>query len=148
MFDIKHVYQDPVTATIIAVGAAAGGTAYSIDQQKAAERDQERASAIQRKIQDAKTQRERRKSVREARMSKANVEAGAQASGTSNTSSAVTGVGSIGTQLADNLSFLDQVTDQTNQISLFEEKASKSLRRAKDGEAVGSLAFQSASLFV
>lgn len=148
MFDIKHVYQDPVTATVIAVGAAAGGTAYSIDQQKAAERDQERASAIQRKIQDAKTQRERRKSVREARMSKANVEAGAQASGTSNTSSAVTGVGSIGTQLADNLSFLDQVTDQTNQISLFEEKASKSLRRAKDGEAVGSLAFQSASLFV
>jgi hypothetical protein len=116
-------------------------------QRNEAAKDQKRANDLQRRIQDIKTQREKRKAIREARQARGAIQAGAQASGTSSTSSAATGVGSVGTQLATNLSFLDEVGAKTNQISIFEQKAADRIRKAGEIEAVRDVGIQAYSVF-
>ena len=116
-------------------------------QRKEAAQEQKKANNLQRRIQDIKTQREKRKAIREARAVRSSIQTGAQASGTAGTSSASTGVGSVGTQLATNLSFLDEVGGLTNQISIFEQKAADKTRRAGEIEAVRGLGIEAASIF-
>ena len=147
MFDIKHVYQDPITLTAVAVGVGAASTIHSIQQQKKSAKNQKKAQQAQQRIQEVKAARERRKQVREAQVAQAQVEAGAQASGVTQTSAAVGGAGSIQTQLGSNLSFLDQVGELTQQTSIFNQRAASASSRAATSQAVAGLGLQGASIF-
>jgi|18_taG_2_1085343.scaffolds.fasta_scaffold00673_3 Flp pilus assembly protein TadB len=145
MFDIKHVYQGPAAAALAVVAVAS--TAHSIDQQKAGARDQKRANQAQQRIQSIKAARERRKQVRDAQQAQAQMAAGAQASGTTQTSGYTGGSGSVQTQLGANLSFLDQVGGLTQQASMFNQRAATHSSSAATGQAVSGLAMQGASIF-
>ena len=72
---------------------------------------------------------------------------GAAQSGVATSSGAVQGAGAVGTQLASNLSFLDQSSELTNQISLFRQRSADASGRASTYSAVSGLAMQGASLF-
>lgn len=133
------------------VGVSTGGASLLVTeprrQRKEAEAEQRKAGAAQRKIQDIKTQRERRQAVREARAARAEILSGAVASGTTSTSSVEAGVAGLGTQLASNLSFLEQASELTNQISIFEQNAANKLRRAGEIDSIRNTGLQVASLF-
>lgn len=144
MFDIKPIYQDPLT---IAVATAAVGTAASVHQSAQARSEQRKAARVERRIQDVKAARERRRAIREARIARADVEAGAQATGAGTSSGAITGSGTIGTQLASNLSFLDQASELQTQSSIFRQKAANFSGRAQDFGAVSNIALTTGSLF-
>lgn len=118
------------------------------------EKIQKKVSKTQKKIRDILASRERRKVVREARVVRAEAQAGAQASGTTGTSSAVTGIGGIGSQLLSNLSFLDQVGKLNDDVSIFQqrlvrhrEKTQRDMRRSGTGAAITNLAVTGASLY-
>lgn len=143
MFNIDSFYEDPVTTTVALVGSAVEQR----EQSRAAGRDAERARQTQQKIQDVKSARQRRQAVRNARLQRAELETGAQASGTSTTSSATTGIGNVGTQLASNLSFLDTTSALAEEASIFQGKAAKHGRRGREVNAITSSAIQGASLF-
>jgi len=132
---------------VLATGPVVGPQIYSIDQQKAAARDQKRSSQAQQRIQNIKAARERRKQVRQAQQAQAQLSNQAQATGTSSTSSATNAAGSVQTQLAGNLSFLDQVQTLTNRASIFNQKAANHTGRAATGQAVSNLALTAASIF-
>lgn len=140
--------QDLDNALAITTGGASLLVTEPRRQRQEAAREQRKASAAQRKIQDIKTQREKRRAIREARAARAEIVSGSVASGTSASSSTATGTGSIGTQLGSNLSFLDEVGQLTNQVSLFEQKAADRLRRAGDIDSARNTALQVGSLFV
>jgi len=128
------------------LGVGGGAAVESREQRRAAERDQKRARAAEKRIQDIRAARERRAAVREARMARAQAEQGAVASGAAGSGQA-SGIGTIGTQLAVNLSFLDQVKALSDQSSIFQEKAARHYSRAQDASDFSSLAMQGASLF-
>lgn len=135
--------QDPVTATVGFVG----GAVESREQRRAGERDQKRARAAEKRIQDIRAARERRAAVREARAARAAAEQGGVASGASG-SGQISGVGTIGTQLASNLSFMDQVKTLSDQSSLFQEAAASHYSRAQDWSDLQSLVNQGAGMAV
>lgn len=145
MFDIKHVYQDPVTATVVALGVTAGATVYSVDQQKAAARDQKRANEAQTRMQNIKTMRERRRQSAEAQRVQAQMQAQNVTTGTGQTSAASQASGSVQSQLAGNLSFLDSMQQLTNRQSIFMQKAADHSSNAATGQAVAGLSGQVAS---
>ena len=145
MFHIKEFYQDPITITLGVI--ALTGTAVSVDQQKAAARDQKRSQKAQRRIQDIKSAKERRKQVRAAQAAQAEIAAGGVASGTTKTSGTKQGAGSVQSQLASNLSFLDQVESLNKESSIFSQKAAGHQTRAGTAQAVSGLALTGASLF-
>lgn len=125
-----------------------GGAAIeSREQRRSAERDQKRARAAEKRIQDIKAARERRAAVREAMKARADINTGVVASGVSGSSAAVAGMGTINTQLATNLSFLDQTKSLADQSSLFQEAAAKHSSRAQDFSDLSGLAMQGASMF-
>lgn len=141
---MKHVYQDPVS---IGLGLAVFSTAYSVDQQREAAKDSKRAQRAQQRLQDIKAARERRSQVRQAIVAQSTLEARAQATGTSKSSSAQQGGDSVQSQLASNLSFLDQANQLNQQTSIFEQRAASASSRAATGQAVASLSLTGASLF-
>lgn len=118
-----------------------------VSEQRGARRQEARARQVEQRIQDTRAARERRRAVREARVARAEIEAGAQATGTATSSGAVTGAGTVGTQLASNLSFLDTVNELQEQSSIFRESAARRRGRAQDLEAGMSLISTGASLF-
>jgi hypothetical protein len=147
MFNMKEFYQDPVTTTIAALGIAGGAQIHAIDQQKAASRDNKRAAARQRRLQAIKSARERRAQVRAGQKAQAEIIAGGVASGTTQTSSVSQGQGSVQSQLASNISFLDSVESLNKETSIFQQKAAKHGSNAATATAVGNLALTGASLF-
>jgi hypothetical protein len=137
---------DPITSTALAV-VAGGSVIEQREQTRAARRDANRARDAERRLQNVKASRERRKAVRAARMQRAQIESGAVASGTSNTSGFAGGAGGVQTQLASNLSFLNKSQELTNEQSIFKQRAANHEGRAKDMADLRNLAFQGASLF-
>lgn len=125
-----------------------GGAVHQREERKAGERDTARARRAEKKIADIRTARSRRRSIREARIARANIEASAQASGTTQTSSAASGVAGVGTQLAANLSFLDQTQALATESSMFQAKAAKHTSRAQDTAEFTNLVKQGTSMFL
>lgn len=126
----------------VGIAVMTGGLALPVqarEDQKSAERREGRARAEERKIRDIKNARERRRAIREARVQRAEIEAGAQASGTTSTSGAAQGVGTVGTQLAANLSFLDEVGARATSASLFRESAARKRSQAQDKQQLFDL---------
>ena len=133
------------------IAAAVAGTAVSIDQQREAAKDQKRARRTQERLQQAKHRRQRRQQIREAQRARSESIAQAQALGMSVGSAKSSAVGqatgSIQSQLAGNLSFLDQAQELTQQTSIFEQRAADHMGRAGIASAVSGLALQGASLY-
>ena len=137
---------DPVTSSILG-GVAAGSVAKQREETRAARRDANRARDAERRLQNVKASRERRKAVRAARIQRAQIESGAVASGTSNTSGFAGGAGGVQTQLASNLSFLNTAQQLTNEQSIFKQRAANHEGRAQDMSDLRGLMMQGASLF-
>ena len=129
------------------LGLAVAGTVHSIDQQKAAGRDQERGRKAQQRIQDVKSARERRKQVRAAQRAQSELALQGQTKGAGGSSAVVGGASSIQTQLQSNLSFLSQTTQLAQQASIFGQRAADHKGSAGTGQAVAGLALQGASIF-
>lgn len=123
-----------ILATTLA--ASATGVPQAIEGRRA-RKEEKKAKVVERQIADVKAARERRRQIREARIARAEVETAAVATGTGGSSSAVSGAGNVGTQLASNLSFLDTVEGLEAGASLFREKASNRRASASEFEAVG-----------
>lgn len=133
---------------LMALGTVAvGAQGYSVYQEREAAEDTKRARAAERRIQAIKMQRERRRQVQEAQKLQAQTEATAVATGTSKTSAVSQAQGSVQSQLASNLSFLDQMGQLTERQSIFAQKAASHETRAGAGQAVSGLAIKAATLF-
>jgi len=144
MFDIKYELQDPVTATAAAVGVL-GGAQYKA--QRDASKEQKKARKVEQRLQRAKAARERRAQIRQAQQAQAQIETGAVATGTQQTSAAAGGVGSVQTQLASNLSFLNQSEQAAKQISIFQQAAADDRERAQAYGAATELGLKAMSIF-
>lgn len=129
--------------SLAATGAATG--AYSAYEGHQGRKEEKRARKVEGRIRDVQTARERRRAIREARVQRADIEAGAQATGVAGASGAITGAGTVGTQLAANLSFLDQVSELQDRASMFRERAASRFGKAQTASAVSGLAFTGAS---
>ena len=123
----------------------ATSTALSIQQQRKATKMRGRSLAAQQRIADIKAARARTKAVREARIRRAEVLTGAQATGTGDTSAAAGAVGSVQSQLGANLSFLDRVGAISRESSIFQQKAVTAGGRAETASAIGGIGFTVAS---
>jgi len=147
MFSIKHFYEDPGTIAVIALGISAVSTAVSIDQQRSAARSSKKARKAQERIQAIKTARERRQQVRQSIVARAQAEAQGQATGTSRSSSISQAKDSVQSQLAGNISFLDNVTALNKQTSIFQQQAADATSRAGVASAISGIALSGGSLF-
>ena len=96
----------PPALIIAGIGAAASiaGTVSAVQAQKS----QRKAARAQARIAELQRSRERRDTVRRARIARAQIENQVGSAGLLASSTAVGGTGSIQSQLASNLSFLDQ----------------------------------------
>ena len=144
MFDMKHLLEDPVTATVAAVGALGGYSAY---QEHEAAKDEKRARAAQRRQQAIKTSRERRRQIQEAQRLQAETEATGVATGTRMTSAVAQAQGGVQSQLAANLSFLDQMGELAERQSIFAQKTASHRLRSETAQQVASTTTRAATLF-
>jgi len=135
------------TAATLAAGIAPAAQITSIDEQKRSGRNQIRASKAQQRLQDIKATRERRAQFRQAQKAQAEIIAGGVASGTSKSSSVKQGVGSVQTQLASNISFLDETIGLNRETSIFNQKAADASSRAATADAIFDTSLKAASLF-
>ena len=115
------------TTAIAAVGllVGTGSTVVAQRQQKKARRSQQR-------IADLQADRQRRAQLREARIRRAQVENIAAQTGTAESSGEIGATGAIQSQLASNLSFLDQTQTLSN-------RASSALQSASDIQSFGAV---------
>lgn len=113
---------------IIGVAAAVVGTGYSIYAGERANSQAKKATKLQQQQADLSAARQKRDSVRQARMAYAQAQAAAENQGVSGSSSAQGGQASIVSQLNDNLSFLDQ-------YGFISDQASKALGKAQSWRA-------------
>ena len=139
-----------MAGTAAVIGAVVGGVSAvsgARQQKKAASEAataRRRSEATQQKIRDLQTARERRQLVRQSRAARAEAISGAAAGGALDTSSLVAGVGSIQTQAASAISFLDTTQALAQQASIFNISAAGATGRAK---AAGATAALGQSLF-
>ena len=115
-----------IAATALTISAV--GTANSISSSKKSAKAQREAAAFQQKqanLQNARTQRD---AVRQARMAYAQAQQAAENQNVSSSSASQGGLGSIASQLGDNLSFLDQ-------YGFYSDQASQALGRANKAQA-------------
>lgn len=103
-------------AAVVGAGAAVAGTVISA-------RAQSRAAKIQKQQRNLAANRRRRDAVRRARIARGNVINTAALTGTVGSSGAAGAVGSISSQLASNLSFLDESVGLGNALADQQGKA-------------------------
>jgi len=132
---------------IEAIALAAISTVASQRQARKATKAQERAQRIDQKRQDYTTARERRKQIRAARVSQAQVQSQSQAMGTATTSRTAGISGGIQSELGSNLSFLDTQQGFVNAIGQQNIAAGRARQRAGEFAALGDLASQGVGLF-
>lgn len=126
-----------VTALAVVAAVAAG---YSAVQQRKAAKAQRRAIAAQQRQADIANARERRFAVRNARISRASIEAQAAGTGLVGSSSVAASTGNVTSRTNENLSFLDQTLALSQQASSANEAAARYSSRANTGQAVSSIA--------
>lgn len=96
-----------VGAAVAGAGAAVVGTVKSIEAQKKAQAFNNKQFAYEKQINQNNSVRQRRDAIRAGRLAGATVTQGAANTGGSETSAALGTIGSIASQLDNNLSFLD-----------------------------------------
>jgi len=120
-------------------------TGGAISQRKAA-KAQAKAQRTQQRIADIKAARERRSQVAEARRARAQIESQAGVSGIQGSSGAIGAQSSVQSQLASNLSFLDNVQSLSQQTSIFNQQAAKAQSNAATAGAIRDTAIKAYTL--
>lgn len=118
--------------------ATVGGTAYSIDRQREAEKDQKRAARIEKRKAAIQNARERRRAAAEAQVARSRIQA-QEAKGTFTSSGQTQSVGAINSQLAGNLSFSRQTEVLNNRILSAQNSAASAMTQAAYGQAAAAL---------
>lgn len=129
-------------STMIAVGglAVAGAGAYTASKYaKKQVAAQNEALAYQQKQNDLTAARQRRDAIRQARIARANATNSAATQGVLDSSGSIGGVGSISSQLKDNISFLDQWNQYSDLGSQALGRANVYGQRAQMAQTVGGL---------
>lgn len=119
----------------LAIGAASAVMSYKA--QKKAAKQNRKAAAAQRAQDNMKAARERREAIRNARIAAAGVAQGAANDGVGGSSAALGGLGSIASQLNQNLSFLDGQNRLADQASTALSKANKAQVNAGMWDSIG-----------
>jgi hypothetical protein len=127
-------------AVIAGIGLAiSAGSAYMTHKaQKKAAKMQKRAAAAQRAQDNMRAARERREAIRNARIASASVAQGAANEGVFGASGTLGGLGSIQSQLNQNLSFLDGQNRLADQASVALGKANEANMKAQTWNSVGN----------
>lgn len=129
-------------STMIAVGglAVAGAGAYVANKNAEAQvAAQNEALAYQQKQNDLTAARQRRDAIRQARIARANATNSAATQGVLDSSGSIGGVGSISSQLKDNISFLDQWNQYSDLGSQALGRANVYGQRAQMAQTVSGL---------
>lgn len=127
-----------IAATALAVSA--GATIYSANQQNKAGKANQQAAALDRQRMNLQAAREKRDAIKAARLAGAQTQQTAENQGASMSSSAAGGQGSIQSQLASNLSFLDRDMVLADAASVQIGYANKFQSKARTGDAIASVA--------
>ena len=129
------------TATAVFAVANVGISLAAGHKERGAERDRVDAAkgerAERKRIADVRAVRERRNVIREGRIARAqSVAAGVQSGAGAGSSGVAGGVGSVGSQLNANLSFLDTVKTAEANISIFQQQGADA---RSSGQAAGQI---------
>ena len=124
----------------IVLGIAAVGTAYSIDQQKAAGRQQKRAFEAEQRKAEVQNVRAVRQQVRQARLAQAQMSNIAGQTGGMFGSGLAGGQASTQSQLSGNLNYMSNIARENTAISNAQIAASNNMVNAAIGQQVGSMA--------
>ena len=119
----------------------------SVDAKQASKeqaKDQKKAERAKQKIRDLQTARERRKQVKQARIQRAEIASSAGAAGTLQTSGFAGGTGSLITDAASNISFLNKTQELSSQVSIFNQSAADA---GSDVASANALSSVGSSLF-
>ena len=123
----------------IMLGVAVAGTAYSIDQQKAAGRQQKRAFEAEQRKAEVQNVRAVRQQVRQARLAQAQMSNIAGQTGGMFGSGLAGGQASTQSQLAGNLNYMSNIARENTAISNAQIAASQASVNASIGQSVTSL---------
>lgn len=126
-------------AAIVGAGAAVVGTVKTIDAQNKMAKAQRQQYKYERQLNQNRAVRERRDAIRAARISSANLVQTGENSGGSGTSAFLGGLGSIQTQLNNNLSFLDTQQSLADKASVQSQKAAAAANSAQKWGTVTDL---------
>lgn len=121
-----------------AVGLAT--TAYGASQQQMAGGEQRKALREQQRIAEIRSQREIRDQVRQERIKRATILQSGENVGAAESSGALGGAGSVTSQAASNISFLDQIGAASARSNIFQTKAVDFAESASIFKGVGSFA--------
>lgn len=135
--------------TAIAVGLgvlAVAGTVASARAQKKSAAETRRASAAEQRRADIANARERRGQVRNARVARASIEAQAAGSGLLGSSSFAAATSNVTSRSNENLSFLDQNQQLSQQASSANNAAARYSSQAATAGAIANLASTGFSL--
>jgi hypothetical protein len=124
----------PVVPILVGVAAVAtvGGAYMQYEQGKKAAKAAKRANKFERQKSDLQSARQKIEALRAGRQAMAQAQQNAENQGVSGSSIGQGGAGSIYSQTAGNLSFLDQ-------YGYFSDQASASLQKAANAEATGRM---------
>lgn len=126
-----------LTTALVVSAAASIGSAYS--QAKAA-KAQKKSIAAQQRQADIANARERRNVIRQARVARASVESQAAVTGLKGSSASEGSMANIQSRLGENLSFLSQNQQLSEQASRANQDAAMWASRANTVASIGSLA--------
>ena len=129
----------PVAIAAVALGTVAVGTAVQVQQGRKAAKANAAASALDRQRMNLQNARERREAIKATRAANAQIQQGAENQGAAYTSGAAGGQGSVVSQGAANLSFLDQYNTLTDMASIQLGRANRAQSRAAEAGAVADL---------
>jgi len=108
------------TAAVIIASVAVGGSIYSSNKKRKAQRDAERVRQRSAKLQSS---RQAIQSVRGAQIARAEIIQSGENQGVANSSAVLGGAGSVTSQSGSNISFANQIFSLQNQASRLEQSA-------------------------
>lgn len=123
-----------VTAAVVGAVAAVGSAYY----QRRSGKEQKKAIRAQQRQADLANARERRGLIRNARVARASIESQAALTGLTGSSSASASTSNVQGRLGENLSFLDQNMQLSEQASIANERAAGYMTKASNIGAIGS----------
>lgn len=122
----------------VIAAAAIATTAVGIQQKGVARGKQEKAGKAQQRMADIRAARSRRAQIAEGRRARAAITAQATQSGIAGSSAEAGARGSVGSQVAANVSFLDSQQSLAGSVSRLNQSAQDSLSNAGTAQAIAN----------
>ena len=122
------------TVAAITIGATALNLAYQANQQEIVQRNQREAANRERAMQEIQASKERQAAVREARAKRAQLQQGAEYTGTVGSSGYGGATSSLQSQLGANLSFQNTQTEFSNAMA----SHAQNIQDAQANQAMGN----------